>query len=297
MGLSDNTKKTYKILFERFKDRSNVENVDSLSPERIIKLVKSIYPDSEKSSLLMLSAIQHFFKSEKMNKDTIFKMEKISRKISDLNNSISKIEKKGRYSKDELKKYVKWDDIEGEGLKYINDKSNKTLNRLIVGLYVIIPPRRADYWNLEYKKGSEEKLEKGKNYLVDTPKGLIITLGDYKTVKTHGIITIKLYKSYKKLEDLFLEFIKEEGLNYGDKVFSKFRLNSSNTFSKKVNSLFSKITNRDVGINILRHSFINDFLSVPRSLEERENIGLIMGHNTTTQLLYDKKDSKGDIPE
>jgi hypothetical protein len=160
MGLSDNTKKTYKILFERFKDRSNVENVDSLSPERIIKLVKSIYPDSEKSSLLMLSAIQHFFKSEKMNKDTIFKMEKISRKISDLNNSISKIEKKGRYSKDELKKYVKWDDIEGEGLKYINDKSNKTLNRLIVGLYVIIPPRRADYWNLEYKKGSEEKLEK-----------------------------------------------------------------------------------------------------------------------------------------
>jgi len=160
MTLSENTKKTYKILFDRFKDRSDVEDVEDLSPEKIIKLVKSIYPDSERSSLIMLSAIQYALKSKsgKMDKEDIFKMEKISKKITELNDVVNKHDKKGRYTKEELDKYLKWSEIEEKGQEYIKDKSNKTLNRLIIGLYIILPPRRSDYWNLEYKKGQKSRI-------------------------------------------------------------------------------------------------------------------------------------------
>jgi len=287
-------------MFDRFKDRTDSDPMN-LNAEKIIELVRDIYPDSDRSNIIMLSALQNAIKNDdKYSKKNILKMEKISKHITDLNDKVATKDKKGRYSEDEKRKYVDWETIDKEATKFINDKSNKTINRLIVGLYTVLPPRRADYWNLVFKSSGDEKPEKNKNFLVKTSKGLVLNIGDYKTKKTFGTIVIKLYKTYKPLSDLFEEFIKEEGLKDGERVFQSARINSANSFTKKVNSLFKKLTEKEIGINMLRHIFINHFLSESRSLEEREKMGLLMGHSAMTQLLYDKshkgkKTDSGDV--
>lgn len=297
MSISDNTKKTYKIMFDRFKDRTD-SDPKNISADKIISLVRDIYPDSDRSNIIMLSALQNAIKSDdKYNKKNILKMEKISKEITSLNDRVSSKDKKGRYNSEEMEKFVKWDDIDAAADKFISDKSEKTINRLIVGLYTILPPRRADYWNLVFKTSGDEKPQKNINLLVKTSKGLVLNIGDYKTKKTFGTIVIKLYKTYKQLEDLFNEFIKEEGLKDGDRVFESARINSANSFTKKVNSLFKKLTGKELGINMLRHSYINNFLSESRSLEERERLGLLMGHSAMTQMLYDKRPAGKDKKE
>lgn len=298
-----NTIKTYNQSIKKFKEKNKLkddEDILNLEASKILLLVDDIYPNNEKSRVVMLSAIQNLLKNlsekEKYKKENIKKMEALSSQITKYNNISQKKEKKGIYNKEELKKYVRWSEILDKTKKYLSSDASPE-NKLIVGLYTLIPPRRSEYYNLIYT--SKNPTNSQKNFLYKSDKGLILHIGDYKTRRAYGIVQIKIYKVSPELEKLFKNFIEAYDVKEGDLLFSKVGINKDNSFIARVNNLFGSILHNDdetIGINLLRHSFINDFLKSPRTVEEREKIGYMLGHSPLMMLYYDKKDNKGDIP-
>jgi hypothetical protein len=299
-----NTTKTYNQSIKKFKEKNKLkddEDILNMDASKIILLIDNIYAENEKSRVVMLSAIQNLFKNlnekERYKKENIKKMETLSGQITKYNNISQKKDKKGIYNKEELKKYVKWSEILEKSKKYLSSDASPE-NKLIVGLYTLIPPRRSEYYNLVYTSKNPNNSQK--NFLYKSDKGLILHIGDYKTRRAYGIVQIKIYKVSPELEKLFKNYIETYNIKEGDLIFSKVGINKDNSFIARINSLFGDILHNDketIGINLLRHSFINDFLKSPRSVEEREKVGYMLGHSPMMMLYYDKKDKNGEIPE
>jgi hypothetical protein len=301
-----NTVKTYNQAIKKFKETAKLKDDDDilgLNVKEILNIVNDIYPVNDKSKVVMLSAIQRGFKDlgedERYEKVNIKKMEGLSSEITKLNNKAKTKDKKGVYTKEEVDKYEKWNVITDKANNFINaGTDNKIEDRLLVGLYTLIPPRRSEYQSLRYSTKPINQRDKG-NWIYKSDKGLVLHLGNYKTAKTYGIVEEKLYKLSPRLEKLFEEFIEKYEVKDGEYLFKKVGINNDNSFVARINRLFGRILHsgdETVGINMLRHSFVNDFLSKPRNVEEREKIGFMLGHSPTMMLFYDKRDSKGEIP-
>ena len=153
-----NTVKTYNQAIKKFKEEAKLKDDDDildLNIKEIIKIVEDIYPLNDKSKVVMLSAIQRGFKDlgedERYEKVNIKKMEGLSSEITKLNNKAKTKDKKGVYTKEEEAKYEKWSVITDKANIFINSGTeNKTEDRLLVGLYTLIPPRRSEYQSLRY---------------------------------------------------------------------------------------------------------------------------------------------------
>lgn len=206
--------------------------------------------------------------------------------------------------------FMKWDEIHKEVRQPINEKyqSNKPTERqeeayvsfeelekkrdsleigsdarLLLSLYIDIPPLRSDY-NLVaiYKNDKDIKYD---NYLI-LNKNPYLVITKYKTAKTYKDIKIDLPKNLVKeiKESLKLKprefiFVQKNGKPY----------EKSNTFNRWANrtlkSLFDK---KNISLSTLRHIYISrrDLKLEERSGLERNKIAKMMGHSVGTQQNY-----------
>ncbi len=209
--------------------------------------------------------------------DGFTKEAKAYKKLQDTSQGIiSQTGGENKLSTREKTNWMNWDDI----VDY-DDEEWDDEDRLIHGLYTLIPPRRLEYGLLKLakKKGIEEaqKMDTKFNYIVTDKKSntpSYIVLNRYKTDYKYHQYTINLSAknaplfNYAKLKYLIKEmmdntkevmknnepfFVNRDGGMYVNET------NDTTSFGQRINSVFNA-TGKKISCNIMRHSFVTDFL-------------------------------------
>ena len=160
----------------------------------------------------------------------------------------------------------------------LDEKAKKDLSAedyLIFSFYTKMPPLRADFVNLSVLPRFVKT--RPDNYIVYSKniKKWRLVLNNYKTSKTFGQQIITLPAS---ISELIL----------GGKDDSFLVLNmTENNLGKRVTAIFEKLCGKKMSINLLRHSYIKNFLSTKRTIVEREALAKKMLHSTGLQEKYD----------
>jgi hypothetical protein len=231
--------------------------------------------------------------------------------ISDLssdiaNNKIAKQIGENKLSKSQLKNYLPWDKLVEKTQAAIKRKQTPLKDKALMALYTLRPPRRNDYAELKVIRTKSNKvtaktianLDKKFNYMIldksDKPKEL--RFSRYKTEKKYGtqIFDVK----NKELIDLLTHYIKDEKILNGDYLFVNSKEEPyKKTWSGFVSGVFKKYTGKNIGANVLRHSFISDFLSSkkPPTLNKRAIAAYEMGHSISVQATYQFLPDDDDI--
>ena len=169
---------------------------------------------------------------------------------------------------------VEWNDVLTAGSGE-NEKKLTKDDILIYKFYTLMPPLRADFANLSIYK--REIPGRAGNYILESKntKKWRLVLQEYKTAKTFG-------KQVVSLPQALIPYI-QSARGDSDVVLEM----SENALSKRVSSIFENLSGTSMSINLLRHSFIKHFLSVKRSILEKEQMALRMLHSKTLQEQYD----------
>jgi integrase len=153
------------------------------------------------------------------------------------------------------------------------------LEKLLFLLYTEIPPRRTEMAQfLRYGIGKDLKY----NYL-DLDTNTII-LNRWKNAKYKGSDIIK-FKPH--LGDTMRALLFEIGKNKGDLIFSK-KDGSPLIRFHLIPNLFRKYTQFPISTRALRHLFISNFLSTPRSILEIESMANRMGNSPEVFMEYNR---------
>jgi hypothetical protein len=218
------------------------------------------------------------------------KIEKYQKRLFELCDKLKKFEEENIKTESMKSKWLNWDEIlktrEKLRKKYVNEPNRTNYGEyLILCLYTMIPPLRADYGDIVVTGTTKGK---DNNNLLMWNKHKYFLLRSYKTSKRYGELRIDV--------DPELETIIEHWFtNYNtQKKFLLIKdddtpLGSTN-LTKKVRHIFERETNIPCTINIIRHSYLthNIYALANMSKCQRNKIGRIMGHSLSTQLEYIK---------
>jgi hypothetical protein len=150
--------------------------------------------------------------------------------------------------------------------------------RLLLCMYTMIPPVRADYFSTQLVTGDEEPVHK--NYIrINSPDNVECVLTDFKTAKTYKQIANKfppqlideLNASLEKYPRSYL-FINTRGEPH-----------TRNSFVLWTRRLLTKLFGTDFTLVFFRHAFITDFIThkiTPETTDaEIKEISDRMGHS------------------
>lgn len=164
-------------------------------------------------------------------------------------------------------------------------------DRALIGIYTLLPPRRVEDVSLIIVLEADDahEVDNDNNFLIldDAENPSHFIYNRYKTDKTYGSQRIDIPPELKKILKTYLD---SEYLPSGYYLFSNDDNEQYKNFSEVVTRVFQKYTNKKLTANLLRHSFISDYLSKPRSINQKKDIALKMGHSVNQQGEYVRLD-------
>lgn len=176
-------------------------------------------------------------------------------------------------------------------LKNLYKLPNLTLReKALIGLYTLNPPRRVEMSQWLQIAYDDKKLDKNFNYLIvneETNEPQKIIMLKYKTFKTFGRQELEIPNILKKI---LKKFIDDEGIDEKQPIFNNSHGEHYRNFNSIVTRVFKKATGKKISVNLLRHAYISNFLSKRRSIREKKELALAMGHSVATQQQYDRID-------
>jgi hypothetical protein len=273
MSLSNQTLKIYNRELKRLDDLNinykNVTNWNTFMDDFIDKYKNNKIP--YENFRLSLFAIRNDLKDKSGGLTDFLKKDMIKElKKEYLGAGINLREKK-----DNDTTTTTWNIIVDRTRPFIEDTDNNAYDRLLVALYTFIPPRRSDYWNLQWGNPEEDM-----NTLSEDG---ILNLEDYKTKKTYESYNVNLFNDgvfhgFKEAA-LFKQII--DAIPTEDKNGYVFKnRNGGNysmvSFATKIKTLFTSVTGIMISILDLRRSFdqwARQMLSTPNiSVEKRKEL-------------------------
>jgi len=174
----------------------------------------------------------------------------------------SKIGKEFTLTEREKKTFMKWEDVMKfhQYLFKLLDKSNYNnfIEFVIVSLYVLHPPTRADYANMRvFIDDSQIPSNYSDNYCVLQTNPRFV-FNKYKNVKYKGTNVVSIEP---ELHDILLDWMEVNKSDYLLSSYFKskkeYNVYSEGTLCRRISVIFQKYTNIPVSINSLRHSFIS----------------------------------------
>ena len=154
----------------------------------------------------------------------------------------------------------------------------------MIGLYILIPPRRIE--DIQWLTVTDTEVNTDLNYIVvkrGVPTKLIFN--KYKTASTYGIQEFDISKD---LADVLTPHIKDK--KSGDPVFPSKTNGYIRNFSEYLAKIFKRHTGKLISVNLLRHAFVTDYLKTDLSIASRKDISNKMGHSVAVQGLYNRID-------
>ena len=149
---------------------------------------------------------------------------------------------------------------------------------LVVSLYTLTPPVRADYGEMEVHT-RRDKSRTG-NELIWNAKPTFI-FRTYKTAKTYGVVELSVPKA---LQAVIAEWF--EHLGGVPKVLLGETASSPNTFAVYVAQTFKRLTGKEIGVSLIRHSFITHMFPSLKTIRQKQDIATRMLHSRDLQEKY-----------
>lgn len=215
-------------------------------------------------------------------------IQSLSRKITQLGVKRNKFYDKNILTAKEKEQFIKWSDV----LKVYNEVSNNKhlsdnnyLDFVILSLYINNDNgvrRIKDYANMVV---SDHIINDDKNHYVKTTKPVFV-FNNYKTKEFYGQQKLKVNGQLSKILN---DHIKKNEING-----SLLGL-SEDALKKRLTNVFKRYVDKDISVNILRKSFISNFLSIQHTDAEKKELARTMGHNMMTQSSYNKLNKVKDV--
>lgn len=150
-------------------------------------------------------------------------------------------------------------------------KGNELVKLLLISLFTLQPPTRiGNYLNMEIRRGDGKRLGNDKNYLMVKDGKYKFIFNKYKTSKHLG--KTELPVTDPLLEKVISKHI--EGKNGRTPIFLE---KSQTHVTQLLNSITKKILDVPISVNVLRHSFLTDFMNSNPSIAEKERVAKIVG--------------------
>jgi len=272
--LSDSSKKKYAQAIQRIKTAGyNIET----QPKEVIAWVKQQGKDS--AQVVYYSAIKYEMnKGDKPSPMPRAYQDEIDR-LAGLQKSASKSQV---LSEKQQTNFVPFADLMAvqERLAAKEDKTDADFkDYLIASLYTLQPPVRADYGEIQVF-GKRRATRTG-NELIwgQKSKPPYFVFRVYKTAKTYGYREIRVAPALVKvITEWFAHLGKTPKYLLGRAVEPADLL-------PLITHAF-RSTKKDIGVNLLRHAYITEFMKTPRTIAEREELAMKMLHDKDTQEKY-----------
>jgi len=203
-------------------------------------------------------------------------------KMDELNHTVAVDSEEQTLTAKESEKFVEWplvlktlEDIQAD----VSDLASFQ-DYLIVSLYTLMPPVRLDYAEMKIAKAEPEKPEC--NYLIMN-KNPYFLLTQYKTAKKYGATRLPIPKNLLAIINEWLEMNDSE-----DFLISPNSLKPMPPWElgQTIIRVFKKHLNKDVGVNVLRHSHATWLRRNEMSLKESKELAKAMQHSVGMSQLY-----------
>lgn len=276
--------KIYKDMFNSAE--YNCKDIDWLKEtDKVIHFIKTKYTNANTqiTKLSNLAAITSVLNGFEDAYKTYSKLSTSDRSVK------QKTDDKNLITDKEKPNILHWNEL--KNIYRDNKLSLKT--RALIGLYTTTPPRRAELGGLLTIRYDDKNLDPDFNFLIIDPKTKMpekIVMMKYKTFKKYGKYEIEL--NNKAYNNILKRYIKERKLEEGDPVFGKVNGQYYKNFSDVLLDQFKTATKKSISVNLLRHAFISDFLSKPRSIAEKKEVAKQLGHTISTMEKYFRIDLK-----
>ena len=224
--------------------------------------------------------------------DTNYKQKKLivslSRKNTQLGVKRNKFYDKNILTKKEKGQFIKWSDV----LKVYNEVSNNKnlsdsnyLEFIILSIYCnnsLGVRRIKDYSNMTV---SNHIINDDSNHYVRSIKPVFV-FNNYKTKDFYGQQVLKIDAHLNNILNDYIDKFNIKGSLLGL---------SEDALKKRLPNIFIRYVNKNISVNILRKSFISNFLDVTRTDQEKKELARTMGHSMMTQSSYNKLNKVKDV--
>jgi len=239
-----------------------------------------------------ISAVLAYLKHEAPDNDAFL----VWKKIQDANSEPLKEHRlSGKPTALQADKIQLW-----ERILEVRDELELGETKLLLAFYTYINPVRADYYDcMIYKNEKEVDHDLGvQNYIIldDKPR---VVMGDYKTSKHYGVLTLPMPE---ELVAILKAFLKANPKRVW--LFEKIHDTESTIaepfdrayFSMWANRRLRKAFNAPMTLTAIRHSFTSQ-LDYNQSIALLNTIAKTMGHSVDTQRKYkwDEADKKNTV--
>jgi integrase len=252
--------------------------------------LNKLNPSARSNMLSVILVLMDFYKGNPALREKLYEFylnEKVesNKTYDDLRQTQKKTEKES----------AKWVDI--KELKKMPDywkrRYKKDLSRLnafkwlLASLYMTAnycPPRRNIFATVKYFE-TEPKNQKG-NYFVLKPKPKFV-YQDYKTVKKHGKVEIKIPKNSRILGAI-KAYRKHNNSEYLLIHPSTKRPYTTDQMTKELYKVFKPV-GEGIGSSMLRKIYVSCKYEDQAELQKRQELAKKMGHTVNTQMIYYEK--------
>jgi hypothetical protein len=168
------------------------------------------------------------------------------------------------------------------------NKQNETeidiMNKLLLAMYTLIPPVRADYYATHIIK--EGETPQTDNYIILKKDSAELIITKYKTSRKHGEIRHPVLPN--ELYTIIIQSLEKYPRKY---LFeNKSKPYTPNGFCKWSSATLEKLFGVELTLTMIRHIYISSLDLSKMTVEEKKNIGKLMGHTIGIQAEYEWKD-------
>lgn len=259
---------TQKSIMKKLREDTGVENL-SLDPKATVAAADARY--SASSMRVALSTLR------KVYPDTKFFVEEMARRKPIWEG----IDTAQAPTERQAAQFIKWDDL----LKW-RDANWDTLDeqeRLLLGLYTMMPPVRLDWTPMKLVRTKPRKTEEGYNYLIVRPSSMDVLFTAYKTAHKYGPKQFKIpARLQRTIRDYLAEHKDNQFLLQDDAglPWTEQRLGAS------VRRIFQHHHQMDTGVSMLRHSYATKYHAGQRPLKELKGTAEKMLHSPMMSQTY-----------
>ena len=282
-GLSQNSIKLYLSILKNLNDKKPIINFKFLSnPKTILDKIKAYKITTQRNIIISIVSVLKNLGND-LYKQYYDHMIQMNKKIEDE----AKLNQKTESQKEN---WISWDDVKTkfDELKKLNkfpktigeNCYNNLLDTVILGLYVLIQPRRnKDYIHMKFSKDGKN-LDDKFNWLDLKKKQFVFN--NYKTKKSYGQQILSVHDELLSLLKKFIKYNRNAD-NFLLAKFNGDRLASDNSITRKLNKIF----NKNISSSMLRHIYLSDkYKDVKEAMKDDAEA---MAHSTSQQKDYIKK--------
>jgi hypothetical protein len=200
--------------------------------------------------------------------------------------------RKGGLSEKEQTNYMEWSMIRGVYDKMVGHTKRgmqEWQDFVIVALYVLQPPIRADYGNMRvFLEAGDVPADFRDNYFVMYPDAKIV-LWRYKNAGRGGLAaTADEHAVSGELLDVLTEWLSRNTTEWllVSRKGSGWGAMSENALSARVRAIFHRWTGRTASINTLRHAYVSFVRAAGAEAEEKRDVARKMMHHPLTSETY-----------